>query len=383
MLDRMSEGWRKRPWLSAGAAGVLAFGIYELTQQPDPQIYNQYVRLADAFLAGRVHLIDPPSWLELAHLDGKAYSHQGVLPALLMTPLVAVFGVDLDQRHVAAVLGAVIAVLAWILATRLGLSGRERLMAWALPVLGTTLWYEAKTGHTWGVAALVSALFLFAALCEYFGLRRLWLVGLLVGLAGLARPPAFLALVGLALAVRRPTAMFRLGLGALGPIGVMLGYNLARFGTLVDRSQELHYWADDFRHHRPPGQFSPAHIPHNLYSWFVLGPEFQETFPYLRPRYLGTAITFTSPAVVVGVAARRERWLWVAAGAVVVPAMLHYANGFSQFGMRYLLDAVPFLTALVALALRDGRAHVLWPLLVASVAFNLLGVMYTNAFALQ
>jgi hypothetical protein len=68
--------------------------------------------------------------------------------------------------------------------------------------------------------------------------------------------------------------------------------------------------------------------------------------------------------------------------AVVVPAGLLYANGFAQFGMRYLLDAVPFLFALICVALRDGGAAGYLPLLAASVAVNTFGVWYTNGHPL-
>lgn len=364
-------------------AGLIVFAIYEISREPGPQFYNQYVRLARSFIEGRVDLADPPGYLELAVFEGKRYSHQGVLPALLLVPFVLVFGDDFNLRHFAALLGGGISMAAWSLATRIGLTGKQRLLGWAFPVLGTTIWFEAKAGSTWGVAALASVLFLFLALNEYFGARRLWLVGLFVGVAGMARPPAILAGLGFAVAVRQPRKMLQLALGAVGPVIAIFGYNLLRFGTLMDKSQELHYMADGFRHQRPRGQFSPAHMPFNLYSWFFLGPEFQAAFPYIRPTIMGTALPLTSPAFFTAFGARRERWLWFAAICAVSPAALHYANGFTQFGMRYLLDAIPFLSALIFLALRDGRASGYAALLAASIAINAYGVAYTTVFGLK
>jgi hypothetical protein len=363
--------------------GLVAFVVYEISREPGPQVYNQYVRLANGLLHGRLHIADAEPWLELVTYKGRRYSHQGVLPAILLMPFVVIFGPDFNLRHFAALLGGGISVTAWSLATRIGLSGRERLLGWAFPVVGTTIWYEAKTGHTWGVAALASVLFLFLSVHEYFGPRRLWLVGLFVGLAALSRPPAIFALIGFAVAVRNPRKIVQLGLGALGPVVVMLTYNYLRFAALLDRAQELHYQQDGFRKLRPPGQFSLAHLPFNLYSWFILGPQFQNAFPYLRPTSLGTSLTLTSPAFITAFGARVERWLWLAALCVVGPAALHYANGFSQFGMRYLLDAIPFLSTLIFLALRDNRAAGYSVLLGASIAFNAYGVAYTNVFGLR
>jgi hypothetical protein len=189
-------------------------------------------------------------------------------------------------------------------------------------------------------------------------------------------------LLGFVLAVRTPAKIVRLGIGAALPVAVLVGYNVARFGTITDKALELHYLRDDYRLGVPPGLFSVAHIPSNLYSWFFLGPQFQATFPWVRPSFYGMAITLTSPAVATAFTARRERWLWTCAIAVVIPAAMLYANGFSQFGMRYLLDAIPFLTALVLVALRDDTARGFVPLLIASIAINAYGVAVTNTVGL-
>lgn len=375
--------WRDERIRWTVAAGLFAFLVYEVSREPGPQLHDQYVQLADAFLNGRLHIADAAPWLELVTYEGRSYSHQGVLPAILLMPFVALFGPDFNLRHFAALLGGGVSMAAWSLATRIGLGGWTRILAWSFPVLGTTVWFEAKAGSTWGVASLTSVLFLLLALNEYFGLRRPWLMGLFVGLAALARPPALLALAGFAVAVRNPRRIVQLGLGAVGPLVVMLAYNVARFGAVFDRAQELHYVQDDFRHQRPPGQFSPAHLPHNLYSWFLLGPQFQDGFPYIRLTIMGTALPLTSPAFVTALGSRRERWLWIAAVFVVIPASLHYANGFAQFGMRYLLDAIPFLSALIFLALRDGRAAGFRVLLAASIAMNAYGVAYTTVYGLS
>jgi hypothetical protein len=380
---QLKRVWTDERVRSALIAGLVAFAIYEVSREPGPQNYNQYVRLADSLLHGRVDL-EPAPWLELVTFEGRAYSHQGLLPAVLLMPFVLVFGSDFNLRHFAALLGGGISVAAWSLATRIGLDGWRRIAGWAFPVLGTTLWFEAKAGSTWGVAALASALFLFLSLNEYFGKRRLWLIGLFVGLAAMSRPPSLLALGGYAIVVRfRFRELVELGLGAVGPVVLILLYNVLRFGTVIDRSQELHYAADNYRHSRPPGQFSFAHIPQNLHSWFFLGPQFEQKFPYVKLTIMGTALPLTSPAFLSALGAKRERWLWIGALLVVTPAALHYANGFAQFGMRYLLDAIPFLTALIFLALKDGRAPGYLALLAASIAINAYGVAYTTVYGLQ
>lgn len=103
----------------------------------------------------------------------------------------------------------------------------------------------------------------------------------------------------------------------------------------------------------------------------------------MHPSYIGMALPLTSPAFFSALGAKRERWLWLGALFVVVPAALHYATGFSQFGIRYLLDAIPFLSALIFVALRDDRAPGYTVLLVASILVNAYGVAYTNVWDLS
>jgi hypothetical protein len=381
-------GWAKRVveqypmLLPTLAAGIAAFLIYELTRHAGRQAFNTYTLFANALLHGTIDIVNAPPWLDTIAIDGHHYSHQGPLPAVLMMPFVLVWGVGFEIRHFAALLGGGVGAATWLLATRLGLRGWIRLALWTVPVLGTTIWYEAKQGETWGIAAIASVLFLLLALCEYFGKRRPFAVGLLVGLAALCRPTACLALPGFALAFRRPRLVVQLALGAIGPGIVLVLFNFARYGTWADRSAEIAYPLDAYRLSRPPGLFSPAHLPFNLYSWFVMVPGFQAGFPYLRPTLLGTSITFTSPVLATAFASKRDRWLWLCALCVVLPPAFFYANGFAQFGMRYLLDTVPFLFALVCIAMRDNPTRLFYPLLVWSIAVNLFGVLYTNAFNL-
>jgi hypothetical protein len=384
LAGRARAGWDKFAPSSTVVAGVAAFLIYELTRHTGFQNQNTYVFLADAFRHGHLDMRNNPSpWLDWITWEGKKYSHQGPLPGVLILPFVLVFGMGFNLRVAAAVIGGCIGATAWSLATRIGLRGWKRLAGWAFPVLGTTIWFEAKEGTTWGLAALASVLFLFLALNEYFGDQRPWLVGLFVGLAGLNRPGAILALLGFAIAFRKQGRWLSLGLGAAGPALAMVGYNFARFGTIADKSIDIFYRQDAYRFHRPPGVFAPAHIPNNLYSWLFLTPVFQDGFPFLRPTLLGTGLPITSPAFIAGLGARRFRWLWICAAMVPLPALLFYANGFAQFGMRYLLDTIPFLSALVFIALRDRRAPGYPVLLAFSVAMNTYGVLYTNHFDLK
>src|SRR5512136_3454637 len=96
---------------------VTAFAIYWATGEGHPTYYNYYVRLADAFLHGRLYLLNNPSWLNelIPNPSGPGfYVVYPPLPAFLMTPMVASFGVQLDQTLISLLFGSLTVALAFI-----------------------------------------------------------------------------------------------------------------------------------------------------------------------------------------------------------------------------------------------------------------------------
>ena len=86
------------------------------------------------------------------------------LPALVLLPFVAVFGLDTNGAMVAAVLGAVNVALCWLVLV----GATRRYDAAALGTLfygfGTVAWYAAMLGSTWFLAHVVASTFLFLAI---------------------------------------------------------------------------------------------------------------------------------------------------------------------------------------------------------------------------
>jgi hypothetical protein len=104
----------------------LPFLVYWATGEGHPTYYDYYVRLADAFLHGRLYLLDNPSWLnELIPFANGFYVVYPPLPAFLMAPLVAAFGVDLNQTLVSLFFGSATVVLAYFLARDVNKSQAE------------------------------------------------------------------------------------------------------------------------------------------------------------------------------------------------------------------------------------------------------------------
>jgi hypothetical protein len=67
---------------------ALSFAVYFFTREGRPTPFNNFVRLADALLHGRLYLTRDVSWLEIVPLDGRYYIVPPPLPAFLILPVV-------------------------------------------------------------------------------------------------------------------------------------------------------------------------------------------------------------------------------------------------------------------------------------------------------
>jgi len=116
-------------------------------------------------------------------------------------PFAAIWGEDTNQTVFALIVGALDAALAWWLLGRMKLSVRARVWLTVFFGAGTTLWWETINGGSWDLTRIIAIGFTLGALGEIFGRARPGLVGVLAGLAALARYdlapefPIYLALV--------------------------------------------------------------------------------------------------------------------------------------------------------------------------------------------
>jgi hypothetical protein len=116
--------------------------------------------------------------------------------------------------------------------------------------------------------------------------------------------------------------------------------------------------------------------------------------PLLLPRDTGMSILLTSPAYLLAVPAIRwghghSRLVTGATLAVVAIAivnLMHFSQGWVQFGYRFSNDFVPWAILLVAVGLErlarrglSGWAMAGIAAIVASVAINLWGVVWADA----
>ena len=378
-------------------AGIVAALVTLIAGHFRSTPYNNYVLLADALLHGHTWITWPGAYIDALAHNGQHYVIEGPVPALLLLPYVAIAGLAANQTLLAAVLAGIAIGAAWELGERLEISHRANLWLTIFLLAGTDLLWCATLGDVWFIAHVSAVAFTPLALVELCGKRRGWLVALWAIAAAGSRfslvlaIPVYTALL-LASDARPDRWRFdraRLRAPLAGFVGVLLAagalyvaYNLSRWGTIADIGYTSWFHQDSAG--SPTGSpFALQYLTYQLWSFFVQRPDFASTFPWIRPSYSGIALTWTSPALVFALWARRPRAfvvaLWFAAVLVAIPSFVYYVNGFAQYGMRHALDFEPFLFALMALAARERFPWWAKALIVYSCAASLYGVWYWNA----
>ena len=351
-----------RPALSGRTWIVFAIALIAYTASSGlahPTAYNNYTLLANAWLGGHVWIDQPSPAIDALDYMGRYYIIEAPMPAVLMVPLVAIFRADANQTIVAVICAAATIAAFDVVLARLDVAAAWRPWLLALAAFGTVIWWCASFPAVWMFAHIAGAMFLMFALAEWYGRRRPWLIGVLLACATLSRFPTILAAIPIAwwlYAESAPQQRMRnianLILGALPLLVLYTLYNEARWGTLADVGYTLWYHQDQVG--QPTGSpFRLAYLPFNAYSFFVLAPDYQPTFPWIHPTGLGVSLTLTTPALLLAFGApARERetiGLWTAAVLIAIPSLLYYVNGFEQFGMRHAMD---FLAPVLVLCAR-------------------------------
>jgi hypothetical protein len=342
--------------------------------------------LADAILHGHAWIAWPGPYIDALAYGGHRYVIEGPMPAALLLPWVAISGIAANQTFVAIVLAGIAVGAAWVLGERVGVTYRANIWLCAFLLAGTPLMWCAMLGDVWFIAHVSAVACTFLALAELVGKRRAWLIALWAVCAAESRFTLVLAIPVYAVMLARGRTGVRAWAGFAGVLAVAaalwLAYNEVRWGTPGDIGYTAWYHQDQAG--MPAGSpFRLSYLPYELWSFFVQWPQFSPAYPWIVPSFSGVALTWTSPALIFALWARRPRGtvalMWMAAFLTAAPNFLYYVNGFAQYGMRHMLDFVPFLFVLMLLAARDRLPIWTRVLIAYSCAASLYGVWYWDA----
>src|SRR5436309_3449881 len=180
---------------------------------------QQYVRLAESFLSGKLYFTSIPAHLhDTAAFGQRHYWPLGPLPAVLLMPFVSFFrliGADFYLGYASLPL--------------------------TLAFCGSSSYLSVGViSMSWPFAQIVAVCLIFLAIDEWLTRRRWWLLGFLLGLTAAARISA-----GLNIALFTGAALFcekkgrakivaALAVGFTIPIFFLAAYNFVRFGSMFE-----------------------------------------------------------------------------------------------------------------------------------------------------
>ena len=376
---------------------AVATGIYLFTSSRDRQDLDYFVRLADAFLHGRIYLTEAPSWLnELIPKDGVWYVAYPPMPAALLVPFVWVFGSEFPQQVASCLFAGISVGLAWLVFGRFELARTVRLALTAVFGFGTAFWYVAEVGSVWYFSHVTAVLFSMAAILLVLDgqRRRPFLVGLLLGCAAMARLPVGLSapfFIAMLVAVDRPlrfpigeeraAAVRRVlvfGLGLAIPAAIYVLYDVARWGTVLDQGYVLIPGVLEDPFYAKHGILSVDYIPRNLFAIFLRSWNYVDDPPFLQPSWWGLSLFLTTPLFLWLFKPRwrdpRVVWALVGAAVTLIPIVTHGNVGITQFGYRFSLDVQPLLFVVLAVGFARGMSRWAWAAAVASIAICAYGI---------
>ena len=84
--------------LSQFAVFVVFLAFYAITAGSDTSPFNAHVRQAFAFIHGHTY-IDAPNYIEHAQVGPYSYQLHPMLPAILLMPFAAIWGMNTNQNY--------------------------------------------------------------------------------------------------------------------------------------------------------------------------------------------------------------------------------------------------------------------------------------------
>lgn len=404
----------------AVSALVYVLLLGERSRSPSPD--NHFVHLALSFLHGELGVLgnQPPGTNDWAFFEGRWYVSFPPFPAVVIMPLVAIWGTATLDRLFWAVSAGVAPALLYVLLRFLRESGRsertarEDLLLTTLFAFGTVYFFVAVQGAVWFAAHVVGSSLICLYLLYSFDARRPVIAGALLGMLFLTRTTTlFLAPFFLIEALRVSRREDAPGWSAESLVwhkiliwlrGVQWGEAIRRvslFALPVAVVGGAAAWMNYARFHDPFefghtflqirwkaridrwGLFNYHYLSKNLAIYTSALPWLSGEAPYVRVSQHGLALWFTTPHLL---AVLWPKWAQVARAhatmialyvSVAVVALLNlcYQNsGWIQFGYRFSLDYMVLLFVLLALGRRRfGPMFVV--LAVFAIAVNTFGAL--------
>ncbi|MEK7202948.1 MAG: glycosyltransferase [Patescibacteria group bacterium] len=165
---------------------LMAGAIYWVATWPDLEQHFSY--LANAFLEGRLDLKNIPPMIDIASFAGKTFVYFGPIPAILLMPAVAIFGLNFHQQWLSLIFTIINFYLIFKLSNKLGIA--KKIDAFWLAffyIFGSVYLFVSFSLYSAYLPQVIGTTFFLLALLNFFGKRNWLAIGSFIALAGLTR----------------------------------------------------------------------------------------------------------------------------------------------------------------------------------------------------
>lgn len=351
--------------------------------------FQNFVYQADGFLNGSVfYKTLPPSLHDSSQVGSNYFWAPGPFPAIVLMPLVVLFGLASLQVYLSMLLVIAVVYLTYLLARQSSFSFKDSLWLATAFTFASIYLGVAMRAQAWQLSSALAAVAALSMLFEYRGRGRPLLIGLAAAATLMTRMTVglvfLLPLLDTLLNSNKTKEQKNKWLAqALLPIMiavVILGaLNLVRTGSLLDTGYNSAKVSNPLAEVREQnGLFSFKNIPTNIYFYFLTPPRpvFDQNSYQLVPPYISANLVmsffFLSPIFLylwrLKLNSRVKKITSGVAGLMTAVILSYYALNAWEFGPRYLVDVLPLYYILLLTCFVDSKLLVRDQILIASSA---------------
>ncbi len=366
-----------------------------------PRPEDHFILQADSFLHGKLYLSHVPTDThDLNFFNGHWYESKPPFPILLITPLVAIWGVAaFNINTFSLMLSALAAVSMYLIFYRLinlgwiKLSRSGAIWLTVLFAFGTVYWWLSIVGTVGAFSQVVTVLFCALAFLSVLKNWSPWLTGICLMAAIMSRPNVFVlwpALMAIFIQLNlkeekviwKDVVKWSVPSAALPILGAvfLLCYNFLRYGAFSDFGYgTLNGSLEIVQNVQKYGLFSTHFVPINLRVMFLALPKLTKQCAYFLPRGDGISILMSTPAILYLLRKFNISWwiggCWCSILLSIALLAMYSNTGANQYGYRYLMDF--FIPVIMVIAYNVGEkiSGLMKALIIASIIINYYGTI--------